>query len=196
MNTAITNKKTLLNDFIKNYSSLNGEQAKLGMIKAIMKRTYCPIVEKKLIIEMMVDKSKGEGNVAYIDMVLAKINFYMAIIAMYTNLEIEKDEKGVAKTMEAYDMLTKADVFNAILNEIGEREFGELMTVNDAALNTWHTKNTSTQAYISGLVEKVGLIFSTTLGKELGSLTDMLSTGSEEEKADMLAALMESFKLK
>lgn len=194
MNTK--NKKTPLNDFIKKYMSLNGEQARLGVIKSIIKRTYCPIVEKKLIIEMMVDKSKGEGNVAYIDMVLAKINFYMAIIAIYTTLEIEKDENGLPKTMEAYDMLTEADLFNAILNEIGEREFNELMTVNEAALNTWHTKNTSTQAYISNLVEKVSMIFSTALGKELGSITDALSTGTAEDKAELLAMLKENFKLK
>ena len=195
MNTAIANKKTLVNDFVKKYTALNSEQAKLGMVKSIMKRTYCPIIEKKFIIEMMVDKSKGEGKVAYIDMVLAKINFYMAIIGMYTNLETEKDEKGVAKNMEAYDMLTKADIFNAVLNEIGDKELGELMTVNEAALNTWHTKNTSTAAYVSDLVEKVSIIFSAAMGKELGSLADMLGD-SEEDKAELLAVLKENFKLK
>lgn len=193
MNTK--NKKTPLNDFIKKYTSLNGEQARLGVVKSIIKRTYCPIVEKKLIIEMMIEKSKGEGDIKYIDMVLSKINFYMAIIAIYTTLEIEKDENGIPKTMEAYDMLTKADLFNAILNEIGERELGELMTVNEAALNTWHTKNTSTQAYISNLVEKIGMIFSTAMGKELGSLAEMLGD-SEEGKAELLAVLRENFKLK
>ena len=195
MNTAIANKKTLVNDFVKKYTALNSEQAKLGMVKSIMKRTCCPIIEKKFIIEMMVDKSKGEGKVAYIDMVLAKINFYMAIIGMYTNLETEKDEKGVAKNMEAYDMLTKADIFNAVLNEIGDKELGELMTVNEAALNTWHTKNTSTAAYVSDLVEKVSIIFSAAMGKELGSLADMLGD-SEEDKAELLAVLKENFKLK
>ncbi len=192
MNTE--NKKTPVNEFIKKYTSLNGEQAKLGVVKGIMKRTYCPIVEKKLILELMVEKSKGEGKTAYIDMVLAKVNFYMAIIALYTNLEIEKDDNGASKTMDAYDELTKADVFNAILKEIGEKEFGELMSVNEAALNTWHTKNTSTQAFISDLVEKVSLIFSTAMGKELGSITDMFNELPAEEKKNFFADLKDNFK--
>jgi hypothetical protein len=120
----------------------------------------------------------------------------MGIIAMYTNLEIEKDDEGVAKTMEAYDMLTEANLFNAILDVIGEREFGELMTINEAALNTWHTKNTSTAAYISDLVEKVGVIFSAGLGKELGSFMEMLNTGSEEEQIELLDTLKKNLNLK
>lgn len=189
MNTAIANKKTPVNEFVKKYKSLSGEQAKVGMIKGIMKRTYCPILEKKYILEMMVEKSKGEGKVAYIDMVLAKINFYMAIIAMYTTLKVEKDDKGNPKTMEAYDELTKADVFNAILNEIGEKELSELMSVNEAALNTWHTRNTSTAAYISDLVEKVSMIFSAGLGKELGSITEMFNELPAEEKKNFFSMI-------
>ena len=192
MNTE--NKKTLVNDFVTKYNSLTGEQTKLNLVKSIMKRTYCPIIEKKLIIEMMVDKSKGEGKVTYIDMVLAKINFYMAIVGMYTNLEVERDEKGIAKTMEAYDELTKADIFNAILREIGEKELGELMTINEAALNTWHTKNTSTAAYISGLVEKVSLIFSTALGKELSGITEMFNELPADEKKNFFSILKDDFK--
>lgn len=189
MNTAIANKKTPVNEFIKKYTSLSGEQAKLGVVKGIMKRTYCPILEKKILIELMVEKSKGEGKTAYIDMVLAKVNFYMAIIGLYTNLEIEKDDKGVPKTFEAYDELTKADAFNAILNELGEKELGELMSVNDAALNTWHTKNTSTAAFISDLVEKVSMIFSAGLGKELGSITEMFNELPTEEKKNFFSMI-------
>ena len=70
------------------------------------------------------------------------------------------------------------------------------MSVNDAALNTWYTKNTSTQAYISDLVEKISMIFSTALGKELGSITDALNMGSDEDKASLLATLKENLKLK
>lgn len=190
------NEKILVGEFVKKYNEFNNDASKAAYLKKIIKRTYCPILEKKLILEMMVEKSKGEGDIAYIDMVLSKINFYMSIIVLYTNLEVEKDDKGIPKTMDAYDMLKQADVFNAILNEIGEKEFGELMSVNDAALDTWHTKNTSTQAYISSLVEKVSLIFSTALGKEIGSLADMLNTGTDEDKAELVATLMENFKLK
>ena len=190
------NEKILVGDFVKKYNEFNNDASKEAYLKKIIKRKYCPILEKKLILEMMVEKSKGDGNIAYIDMVLSKINFYISIIVLYTNLEVEKDDKGIPKTMDAYDMLKQADVFNAILNEIGEKELGELMSVNDVVLDTWHTKNTSTQAYVSSLVEKISLIFSTALGKEIGSLADALNTGTDEDKAELVASLMENFRLK
>lgn len=195
MNTAIANKKTTVTEFIKKYTSLSGEQAKLGVVKGIMKRTYCPLLEKRLLLDLMAEKSKGEGKVAYIDLVLNKLNVTMAIIALYTNLEVEKDEKGNSKSAEAYDMLRKTGAIDAIYKEIGDHELGELMMVNENVLSTWHTKNTSTQAFISDLVEKVSMIFSTAMGKEIGSLADVLSTGTEEDKAELVSALKGAFKL-
>lgn len=189
MNTAIVNKKMTVSEFIKKYTSLTGEQAKLGVVKSIMKRTYCPILEKRLILDLMAEKSVGEGKIPYIDMVLNKLNVTMAVIALYTNLEVEKDEKGVPKTAEAYDMLRKTGAIGAIYDEIGEYELGELMMVNDNVLSTWHTKNTSTAAYISDLVEKVSMIFSTALGKEMKPIMDMFNGMSAEEKQNLFSML-------
>ena len=194
MNTAIANKKTPVSEFIKKYTSLSGEQTKLGVVKGIMKRTYCPILEKRLILDLMTEKSVGEGKIPYIDMVLNKLNVTMAVIALYTNLEVEKDENGVPQTAEAYDMLRKNGVLNAIYKEIGEDELGELMMVNENVLATWHTRHTSTAAYISDLVEKVSLIFSTALGKELGGITEMFNELPAEEKKNFVAQLKDNFK--
>ena len=192
MNTE--NKKMLVSDFINKYISLNGEQTKIALIKSIIKRTYCPILEKRFVLDMMAEKSRGEGDISYIDMVLNKLNVTMAIIILYTNLEVDKDENGASQTADAYDMLRKNGILDVIYREIGEYELGELMMVNDNVLETWHTKNTSAQAYFSNIIEKVSLIFSTAIGKELSSITDVFNELSSEEKQSFFATLKDNFK--
>lgn len=170
-------EKKLVSKFIENYVGLKNDTVKTGQVHSIIRRTYCPLLEKKLILEMMAEKSAVMDPVPYIDMVLSKLNLTMAILALYTYLEVDKDENGVPKTFEAYDLLIQYDLLNAICNEIGEREINELLSVQEAVLDTWHTKNTSTEAYISGLVEKA----SEKIGVVAGAGAQQLAEVFEDE---------------
>ena len=172
-------KNILVSEFVEKYNSLKSEEAKAAQVKAIMKRTYCPLIEKKMVLEKMVEISKGDGNIAYLDMVLSKLNFTMAIIALYTNLIIDKNEDGTPKSGESYDLLVQADLLNAICNIIGERELNELISVNEAAIDTWHNKNTSVEAYIADLVEKMADRFGVVAGAGAQQLAAILD---DEEK--------------
>ncbi len=172
-------KNILVSEFVKKYNSLKSEEAKAAQVKAIMKRTYCPILEKKLVLERMVELSKGDGNITYLDMVLSKLNFTMAIIALYTNLIVDKNEDGTPKSAESYDLLVQADLVNSICNEIGEREINELMSINAYSIETWHNKNTGVESYILNLVEKMAEKFGVVAGAGAQQLASVLD---DEEK--------------
>lgn len=181
-------KNILVNDFVKKYKEMKSEEAKLAYVKSVMKRTYCPILEKKAVLEKMVEISKGEGDVAYLDMVLSKLNFTMAIIVLYTHLVVSKDENGKPEAGKAYDMLVQADLLNVICSIIGEREMNELISINEAAIGTWHNKNTSIEAYVASLTEKAVDRFGVVAGAGAQQLAAILD---DEKKVEKVLKLVE-----
>lgn len=181
-------ENVLINDFIKEYNTLKNEETKVTYVKSIMKRTYCPIIEKKAALEKMLEISVGEGKVPYLDMITSKINFTMTILVLYTKLVVEKNEDGLPKADEAYDLLVKGDLLNTICNIIGEREFNELMSINEAAINTWHNKNASVEAYVSKLFETAVDRFGVVAGVGAQQLVAFLDN---EQKMEKLLKLLE-----
>lgn len=167
-------KKILVTDFVKKYNEMKSAELKTKQIRGIIKRTYCPILEKKMILDLMLEKSVVEDGIPYIDMFCNKINFYAAIISMYTYIVPDKDKKGVPKSYEMYDLLVENDILNAILAMIGERELGELTSINGLLLDTWHMKNTSTQAYVSNLVETASRKFGVVASVGMEKLSEVL----------------------
>ena len=79
------------------------------------------------------------------------------------------------------------------LEEIGA-DIQELLAVQSEVMDTWTAQNCSTAAFVGNLVEKVSLILSSTLGKELGTITDIFNELPEEEKTNFFAAFKDNFK--
>ena len=196
-------EKNLVSKFVEDFKKLSNDTNKLAMVKKHVITHYAPILKKRNVLDIMMDgcvKSGKSGK--YIDLLCSKLNFIGAILILYTDLAVDKKvindagkEKEVVDIWTAYDLLKESGALEMILNEIGD-DITELLSVQDQILNTWHNENVSTAAYISDVVEKISLIFSTALGKEIGSLADMLNTGTDENKAELVTALMENFKLK
>ena len=69
-------KKILVSDFVKQYNKLSDESLKNKKVKSIIKRTYCPILEKKIILDLMLTKSinTNEKDSKHIDMFVNRIN--------------------------------------------------------------------------------------------------------------------------
>lgn len=175
-------KKIIVTDFVKKYNEIKSADLKEKKVQGIIKRTYCPIIEKKMILDLMLEKSIVEDDIPHIDMLTNKLNFFSAIISLYTYIVPEKDEKGVVKSYEMYDLLVENNIMNAILEIIGERELSELTSVNGLLLDTWHMKNTSTEAYINNFIDVASQKLGVYAGFGMDKLADVLSDEKKMNK--------------
>ena len=175
-------KKILVTDFVNNYNSRTSDKLKSDYITSIMKRNYCPILEKKMILNLMLEKSVTEDEIPTIDMFVNKLNFYAAIISLYTYIVPDKDENGIVKSYEMYDLLVENDLINQILGRIGERELGELTSINGLLLDNWCAKNTSTEAYVNNIIDTASRRFGISLELLLDKLTDILEDDAKTKK--------------
>lgn len=182
-------KKILITDFIEQYNKLSDEKLKDRKIKGIIKRTYCPILEKKLMLDLMLKKSINEEGIKHIDLFVNRINFIAVIISLYTTLLPEKNEDGTPRTYEMYDLLVENDILNKILEIIGEKEITELTSINGTVMDNWYATNTSTEAYISNLMETASRKFGAYIGFGLEKIADALD---DEKKMQMIVNLMDN----
>jgi hypothetical protein len=167
--------------FVERYNKLTSEQLKDKYIKEHIKTTYAPILQKKLILEMMNKKSVVETPTKHIDMTVSKLNFVMAILVLYTDIEPDKQENEdgttTPLTWETYDLLKSSGLYGKILDTIGG-DLNELMSVQDYILESWHMANTSTEAYVNNLID----IASRRFGISIELLLDKVIEILEDEK--------------
>lgn len=186
-------EKTLVSKFVEDFKKVTNETTKQAMVKKHVTSHYAPILHKSNVLNIMMDGCVKQGKSGkFVDMLASKLNFAGAILVLYTDLEVDKttnaDGKEVANIWGSYDLLKESGVWGMILDEIGE-DVTELLFVQDQILGTWHNENCSTAAYISDLVEKVSMIFSTGLGKEFGSITEMFNELPAEEKKNFFSMI-------
>lgn len=176
-----TEKKITVSKFIDGYNKLTNPSLKENYIKTHIISNYAPLLMKKNILTIMCEKSAVDNGYKYIDMTVNKLNLYMAILALYTDIEIEKDENNNLLSWEAYDALKSANIMEHLLLLIGN-DIEELLNVQKEVLDTWHMKNTSTEAYVYNLSEmaanKIGVI----AGVGLEQLVDILSNENKFKK--------------
>jgi hypothetical protein len=197
-------EKILVSKFVEDFKKLSNDTDRQVMVSEHVVRHYAPILNKKNVLDIMMDGCVKTGKSGrYIDLLVSKLNFIGATLILYTDLAIDKKvisdsdgkDKEVADMWATYDLLKESGVLEIILNEIGS-DIEELLFIQEQLLGTWHNENASTTAYISDMVEKISLIFSTALGKEISSLADALNTGTDEDKAELVMSLMEKFRVK
>ena len=176
------NERISINTFVERYNKLTNEQLKDKYIKEHIKTHYSPIFNKKIVLEAMNDKSVVEDSMGkYIDLTVSKINLVMAILVLYTDIEPEKDESGIPKAWETYDILKSTKLFDKILNNIGS-DIEELMTVQSQVLDTWYSRNTSTDAYIANLIDLASHKFGVYAGVGMEKLAEVLEDEAKMKK--------------
>ena len=184
-------ERVSISKFVDGYNKLTNQQLKDKYIKEHIKNTYAPILQKKLILEMMHEKSVVEFPVKHIDMLVSKLNVVMAILVLYTDLEPDKqtNEDGTTTplTWDAYDVLKSSGLYGVLLDAIGE-DLNELMSVQDQILNSWHMENTSTEAYVNNIIETVSRRFGISIDLLLDKLVEILD---DEKKMKKLTTTLE-----
>lgn len=174
------NKKITASDFVKKYKQLSSDSLRERLIKSIITRTYVPVLEKKLFLQVMFDKSLvGEESNRHVDMFLNSINVTLAILGMYTKLNFEKTEENKTTMFEAYDMLAELDLLNVIFNEIPSSELTQISAINEQIMETYYNGHNSIQAFATKLVDRFANTFGVLTKGSIDSLSEILN---DEEK--------------
>lgn len=184
-------------ELVNKYNKLSNDENKLNLVKSVVVRTYAPILEKKVILDIQMEKTIiEEDGIKYIDDFLVNINMMFAILSLYTNLEIKSlDGKDVDNTFEVYDLLTESRIFDLILSIIGEREITELMNVKTNIESAFYNKQT-VEAYIAKQITRFSEISGIMIDSGYRQLANVLE--DEEKMKNILnqsSGLLDRFKI-
>ena len=162
VNSDTIERKIDVPEFIRRYNLLKTDEQRDEFVRNIIWRTYCPVLEKKLVLQTILDKSitTGKNGVQYIDMFLSKINMTTTILILYTKLNIVKTDDSTTNAFQDYDLLFENGLLDQICAIVGEHELNELMTINGLLMDNFHEENKTIDAYIAKYTEA----FSTTIG--------------------------------
>lgn len=162
VNSDTIERKIDVPEFIRRYNLLKTDEQRDEFVKSTVWRTYCPVLEKKLVLQTILEKSitTGKNGVKYIDMFLSKINMTTTILILYTKLNIVKTDDSTTNAFQDYDLLFENGLLDQICAIVGEHELDELMTINGLLMDNFHEENKNIEAYIAKYTEA----FATTIG--------------------------------
>ena len=156
-------------EFVEKYKNMNSEKIKSDMLKHHVTRTYCPILQKRYVLNTMLNSSvvKKDNGFKYIDMMLSRINYTLVLVVLYTDLEMDRDEDGTARNFDAYDALVENNLVAKICEVVGEDEISELATINSTVIANFENSEGSLNQIISEAIynasQKFGVITATAL---------------------------------
>lgn len=155
-------RKIDVKEFVHRYDLLKTDEQKNNFVESIIWRKYCPVLEKKVILQTMLNKTivTSEDNISHIDYFLSKVNIITTILLLYTKLDVKKDDSSEVTAFDDYDMLFERDLINQICAIIGENELNELMTIQGLLIDNYTEENKTIEAYIARYIN----MFATTIG--------------------------------
>lgn len=155
-------RKLTVKEFCRRYDMLKTNEQKSKFLQSMIYRTYCPVLEKKIILQTMLDKTivSGKNGVEYIDMFLSKINFATTILLLYTKFNVSKNDDSETNAFQDYDLLIERGFLDVISTSIGEDELNELTTINGLLMDNFYAENKTIEAFIA----KYTQAFATTFG--------------------------------
>lgn len=162
VNSDTIERKIDVPEFIRRYNLLKTDEQRNEFVKSTVWRTYCPVLEKKLVLQAILDNSivEGPNKVKHVDYFLSKINMTNAILLLYTKLDVIKNVESQTSFFEDYDLLFENGLLDQICVIVGEHELNELMTINGLLMDNFHEENKTIEAYIAKYTEA----FATTVG--------------------------------
>lgn len=181
-----------LKDFIDKYVALENVTGKEKLIQSIISRRYCPVGEKYAVFEDSINKSivTDANGCQYINMFISKINLMIGIVILYTNIDLIVDKNNKIRVFDSYDMLVKSGALKAIIDNIGEDEIDEIMSVNRSIIDTFNYKNNSVKYNIYSVLDRFTTIFSGMTNEGLKELVEIINDEKKtkvfEEKLNKL----------
>ena len=169
-------------EFVERYNNMTTQQLKDRFVKEKIKITpYVSIIKKDAYAQLIVDKTTFEQE-AYDDNGVTKyrktdkirvnsvaqyVQFCRAVIELYTDLEIDEDDKGFIK---GYDALKSSGLLDILMVGsdkadplIPMSELSEFKTILTMKQSDTQFNETTTQAFISKQIGRISDLANATL---------------------------------
>lgn len=123
--------KVKIGDFLNKYNSVPESKIRKNICLSYMIRKYVPVFEKYIALLTVFNHTcrNSEGNLCFNNFAWT-IAYRMAIVGMYTNLDIANLEEQ-KESFKLYDDLKESGALNDLLSLIDEEEVKEIMMIRD-----------------------------------------------------------------
>lgn len=197
-------------EFVERYNNMANQQLKDRFIKEKVKITpYVSIIKKDAYAQLIVDKTTFEhesyddnGVTKYrktdkirVNSVAQYVQFCRAVIELYTDLEIDEDDKGFIK---GYDALKSSGLLDILMVGsdkadplIPMSELSEFRTVLDMKVSDTLKNYSDPQAFIERQVDR----FKTLGEATLTPLVDVVNKKLDSLSNDELRKILDDYKL-
>lgn len=161
--------------FIALYKTKKSDDEKEKLIKEHIKTEYVPLEKKTSVAEAIVNNScyetigKGETETRRFRVnSVAKYMFTcISVLDLYTDIE---RSTGEGMMLEDFNSLNKMGIFDAIINNINERDLKEFNMVITMVYDDLMTNEYENHAFISKQVERFGTLIGTSLAPVLQTI--------------------------
>lgn len=187
-------------EFVERYNNMANQQLKYKFIKEKVKITpYVSIIKKDAYAQLIVDKTTFEqeayddnGTTKYrktdkirVNSVAQYVQFCRAVIELYTDLEIDKDDKGFIKEYDALKSSGLLDILMVGSDKadplIPMSELSEFKTILTMKQSDTQFNETTTQAFISKQIERISDLANATLTPFMDVVSKKLDEIPKEE---------------
>ena len=192
-------------EFVEKYNNMETQQLKDRFVKDEVKITpYVSIIKKDAYAQLIVDKTTFEqeayddnGVTKYrktdkiqINSVARYIHFCRAVIELYTDLEIDEDDKGFIK---GYDALKSSGLLDVLMvgSLIPMSELSEFKTILTMKQSDIQFNETTTQAFISKQIGRISDLANATLTP----LVDVVNKKIDSLSNNELKKILDDYKL-
>ena len=192
-------------EFVEKYNNMANNALKEQLLSKIKITPYVSIIKKDAYAKLIVDKTTFEqeayddnGKTKYrktdkirVNSVAQYIQFCRAVIELYTDLEIDDDDKGFIK---GYDALKSSGLLDILMVGsdktdplIPMSELSEFKTILSMKQSDVQFNETTTQAFISKQIGRISDLANATLAP----LMDVVSKKLEEIPKEDLDKVVE-----
>lgn len=168
-------------ELVEKFNSYNNSTLKESLLKEIKITPYVSIIKKDTYAQLIVDKTTFEqeayddnGKTKYrktdkirINSVAQYVQFCRAVIELYTDLEIDEDDKGFIK---GYDALKSSGLLDILIVGSEQREplipmseLSEFKTILSMKQSNVQFNETTAQAFISKQIGRISDLANATL---------------------------------
>nr|DAE65099.1 MAG TPA: hypothetical protein [Bacteriophage sp.] len=168
-------------ELVEKFNSYNNSTLKESLLKEIKITPYVSIIKKDTYAQLIVDKTTFEqeayddnGKTKYrktdkirINSVAQYVQFCRAVIELYTDLEIDEDDKGFIK---GYDALKSSGLLDILIVGSEQREplipmseLSEFKTILSMKQSDVQFNETTAQAFISKQIGRISDLANATL---------------------------------
>ena len=196
-------------EFVEKYNDMANNTLKEQLLSKIKITPYVSIIKKDAYAQLIVDKTTFEQE-AYDDNGVTKyrktdkirvnsvgqyVQFCRAVIELYTDLEIDDDDKGFIK---GYDALKSSDLLDILMVGsdktdplIPMSELSEFKTILSMKQSDVQFNETTTQAFISKQIGRISDLANATLTPLVNVVSNKLD---EIPKEDLEGKILEFVK--